>query len=154
MKIKMKYKLDFYEADKLIEKYYEGLTTVEEERKLKKFLSQSNLPEYYKPEQTIIGYFNSKKQKTPIRFLTIIRWAGAAAVVLFAVFSTNRYINENQANFAYIDGKKITNVQEIKSRALASLSDISSKNNEVESGLKDLDNRELIKQQLDMFSGL
>lgn len=154
MKFKIKYKLSFSDADRLIEKYYEGLTTVEEERKLREFLSQSNLPEHYKPEQAIFGYFDHKKQKAPIRFLPIIRWSGAAAVILFTVFSINRYVNENQTNYAFIDGKKITNVQEIKSRALASLSDISSKNNEVEDGLKNMNNKELIEEQLDIFSGL
>ncbi len=154
MKIMMKHKLNFDEADKLIGMYYEGLTTVDEERKLNKFLSQSNLPEKYKPEQAIMGYFVQKKQKVVFHFQPTLRWAGVAAVILFSAFGINRYLNENQTNFAYIDGKKITNVQEIKSRALATLSDISSKNNEVEEGIKNINNRELIEQQLEVFSGL
>jgi len=154
MKITMKHKILFSDADRLIERYYEGLTTVEEEKQLRDFLSQPNLPERFKPEQAIFGYFNRKKQKPQFRILPYVRWASVAAVVAFAVFSAHLFTAENKVNYAYIDGEKITNTQEIKSHALASLSDVSSKNNEVEDGINSLNDNQLVEQQLDVFSEL
>lgn len=150
----IKHKLNFSEADRLIERYYEGLTTVEEEKQLRCFLSQPNLPERFEPEQAILGYFNHKKQKTQFYLLPTIRWASAAAVVALIVVSSQLLVIGRQSNYAYIDGKKTTDVREIKSQALASLSDISSSKDEVTEGLKSINGNELIQQQLDVFSGL
>lgn len=154
MKIMMKYKMSFSDADRLIERYYEGMTTVEEEKQLQLFLSQPGLPERYLPEQAIFGYFNSKKLKPHFSMVPYIRWASVAAVVIFVAIGIQKYTGENLSNYAYVDGVKITNVQEIKSKAMASLSDISSENDEVESGLKSMKGNELVEQQLDVFSGM
>lgn len=150
----IKHKLNFLETDRLIEKYYEGLTTVEEEKQLRCFLSQPNLPERFEPEQAILGYFNHKKQKRHFSLLPTIRWASAAAVAVLIIVSSQLLVVGKQSNYAYIDGKKTTDVREIKSQALASLSDISSSKDEVAEGLKNINGNELIQQQLDVFSGL
>jgi len=154
MKIMMKYKMSFSEADRLIEKYYDGMTTVDEEKQLQIFLSQADLPDRYLPEQAIFGYFNSKKQKPHFTIVPYIRWASVAAVVVFVAIGIQKFTGENQLNYAYVDGVKITNIQDIKSKALASLSDISAENNEVESGLKSMKDNELVEQQLEVFSGM
>ena len=153
MKIRIKNNIDFSETDKLIERYYDGLTSVEEEKQLRSFLSQLNLPERYKPEHDIFGYFDSNKKKVQFSLRPYIRWASVAAIIFAGVFITQLYLAEKQSDYAYIEGKKITNISEIKSQALASLSDISAENNEVEDGLKNMNNDEVIKKQLDVFSG-
>ena len=43
------------EADRLLEKYYDGLTTTAEERLLQQFLLQDNLPTRYDPDKAILG---------------------------------------------------------------------------------------------------
>jgi hypothetical protein len=82
MKLKIKHKITCEQADQLIEKYYDGFTTVEEEKLLQDFLAQAGLPAKYKPEQAIFGYFDTKKQKPAFSIRPYIRWAGAAAAVL------------------------------------------------------------------------
>lgn len=154
MKIKIKHKTDFSKADRLIEKYYDGLTTVEDEKQIQYFLSQPDLPERFEVEKEIFGYFDHKKKKTYKSILPYFRWASAAAVLVAVVFSLQVFINTNHSNYACIDGKKIYNVHQIKSRALESLQDVSSKTNEVEDGFKNLNDHQLIEQQLDVFSGL
>jgi hypothetical protein len=154
MKIKLKYKLSFSETDKLIERYYDGLTSVEEEKQLTEFLSQPNLPAKYEPEQAIFGYFSQKKQKAHFSLKPYIRWISAAAVILSVVFGLQFLEAGNRGDYAYIDGKKITDIQEVKSQALASLSDIDSGSDEMEKSFKNLNNKDLIKDQLDIFSGL
>lgn len=154
MRLNIKHKLNFSEADRLIDRYYEGLTTVEEEKQLHDFLVQPNLPERYEAEQAIWGYFNHKKQKPHFSLFPTIRWVSAAAIVALVIIGSQLFVIGKQSNYAYIDGKKTTDVREIKSQALASLSDISSSKDEVAEGLKSINNNELIQQQLDVFSGL
>ena len=154
MIIKMKYKLSFSEADRLIEKYYEGVTSGKEEKQLQEFLSQVNLPQRYEPEQAIFGYFDHKKQKKPVSIRPYIRWASVAAVAVLAVIGTQLFDIRNQSGYAFIDGKRTTDIQQVKSQALASLSDVSSSGNEVEEGLKNINDNRLMEQQLNVFSGL
>ena len=53
MIIRFKNKAEYEAIDRLIEKYYEGMTSVEEEKRLQAFLSRTGLPEKYAPEQAI-----------------------------------------------------------------------------------------------------
>ena len=154
MKIRINHKTDYSEANRLIEKYYDGLTTVEEEKQIQHFLSQPDLPERFDVEKEIFGYFDHKKKKPHKSILTYFRWASVAAVLAAVVFSLQVFMNSNSSNYAYIDGKKIYDVHQIKSQALESLQDVSSKTNEVEDGFKNLNDHQLIEQQLDVFSGL
>jgi hypothetical protein len=150
MKLKIKHKMTFDEADVLIEKYYDGFTTVEDERQLREFLSQAQLPAKYAPEQAIFGYLAPKVQKPVFSIRPYMRWASVAAVFAATIFSVQLFITDNQANFAYVDGVKITDMQHIKSEALASLNSLNS--NEVETGLNQINSNDIIKQQLDAFA--
>jgi len=154
MIINMKYKLSFPEADRLIEKYYDGLTTGAEERQLKKFLLQADLPEQYRPEQAIFGYFAHQQVKPAFRIPTYLRWAGVAAVIALILLGPQLYVSGNHSDYAYIDGKKVSNMQEVKSHALASLGDISRSRDEVKESFKSINDNELIEQQLDIFSAV
>lgn len=154
MKIRMKHIINYSQADRLIERYYEGLTSVEEEKQLQHFLSQRGLPERYGPEQAIFGYFFQKKINKNFTIVPYIRWATVAAVIVFGVFGVMTITTQNQTNYAYVDGERITDIQEIKSQALSSLRNISSENDEVDEGLKSMNGNKLMEQQLDVFSGL
>lgn len=154
MRFKLNYKMTFEQADKLIEKYYDGLSTVEEEKLLRKFLSQPKLPAKYKPEQDIFGYFELKKQKTTFKIQPYIRWVSTVAAVLVLAFGIQIFILQSSGNYAYIDGVKITNNDEIRTRALASLSNVSADNNEIEQSFKNLNGSDLMQKQLDVFSEL
>jgi len=154
MIIKMKYKRNFGEADRLIEKYYDGLTTGAEEKQLKKFLMQSGLPERYEPEQAIFGYFEHKKERTSFRIPSYMRWAGVAAAIALILLGPQLFVSANQSDYAYINGKKVSDIREIKSQALASLGDISSSNNEVQENLNNINDNELIEKQLDVFAAI
>jgi len=152
MKIRIKNKISVSEADRLIEKYYEGLTSVKEEKRISEFLLQEDLPERYAVEKDIFGYFGQKKQKKVFSISPFIRWTGVAAGIISVVFCLHVLINAHSTNYACIDGVKTTNMTEIKTQALASLSGMSSKTNEVEEGFKNLDNHESVEQQLKIFS--
>lgn len=152
MKIRIKKRLSVSEADRLIEKYYEGLTSVKEEKLISEFLLQKDLPERFAVEKDIFGYFGHKKQKPVFSISPFIRWTGVAAGIISVVFCLRVLTNPHSTDYACINGVKTTNMTEIKSQALASLSGMSSKTNEVEEGFKSLENHESVEQQLKVFS--
>jgi len=152
MILKMKYKLSYAEADRLIEKYYDGLTTGAEEKQLQLFLMRSGLPEKYQAEQAIFGYFDHTKERKQFRMNSYMRWAAVAAVMLLVVAGPQLFVAAHPTDYAYIDGRKVSDIREIKSQALASLGDISSSKDEVQESLKNINDTKLIEQQLDVFS--
>ena len=142
------------EAEKLIEKYYEGETTVDEENQLRTYLAQSNVPDRFEPEKAIFGYFESKKPKKRFILQPYLRWMEVAAVVAGVIISVSLFQRAGNTNYAYVDGKKITDMQTIKSLAHSTIINVVSDNNEVKQGLDNIKNNEMIKTQLDVFSGI
>jgi len=84
--------------------------------------------------------------------LSYMRWTAVAAIVLLIAVGPQLFVSANQSNYAYIDGIKVSDMRQIKTQALASLVDISSSKDEVKESLKSINDTELIKQQLDVFS--
>lgn len=150
-------KLSAGEADRLIDRYYEGLTTNEEEDKLRQFLSQPNLPDKYAAEQAIFGYMASQKQQThSVVFSSVLKWAvGAAAMFALVIGVGIAYHSATLNDYAYINGKKITNIQLVKKQAFLSMNNLNSGTNAVEESLKnvtaDNNQEQLIKKQLAVF---
>ena len=130
-------------ADELIVKYYDGETTCEEEELLRIFLKQKNLPPKYDVEKAIFGYFEPQSTvKTPsVTFRPFYRSAAAAVIADLIGFTVYKNIPESK-NFAYVDGKKITNLENVESLANSSLGDVSS------------DNDQVVEEQLNQFSGV
>lgn len=152
MKLFFKHRINGEQADRLIEKYYDGFTTVEEEKMLQQFLSQQGLPEKYKAEQAMFAYLKpEQKSKTLPVYL---RYAAVAALLLTGAFTIQTFVTTSGGGYAYIDGKKVTDKDKITEIAMASIREVTSSNNEVEQGLSEINNSELIEQQLDVFSGL
>lgn len=152
MKIKIKYKITSEQADQLIERYYEGLTSVEEERQLQTFLLQPNLPDRYETERAIFGYLKPQLEKTHFNLHSYIRWAGVAAVLLVGVFSIQLFVTEAHASYAYVDGRKVTNMKEIKLHAMASIQSLPSGQQVVEQNLNTVSGKDIIQRQLDVFA--
>ena len=151
MKIRMKTKMTFEQANLLIERYYDGLTSVKEEKQLQEFLSQPNLPSQYEPEQAIFAYFKPQLTKTNFSKRSYIRWASIAAIFVVVVFSLQLLFVNTHTSYAFIDGKKTTNMNVIKSNAIAMLNDLPSGNEEIEKGFNSLNDKDIIRQQLDML---
>ena len=138
------------EAEKLMEKYYEGSTTVAEENQLRTFLAQSNVPPQFEAEKAIFGYYESKKGRKHFRLQPYLRWAAAAVIAAGVIIPVSIFQASGKTNYAYINGVKITDTQEIISLAHSTINYVSD-NNEVEDGLDNLKNDETIKNQLESF---
>jgi len=104
----------------LLNKYYEGTTSLEEERKLKTYFNVENIPEDYYSDKTIFSFKRSnelsilpenelwnkinehaKKKKNSRRTIRVITSMAASLLVLFT-FSTWYFISsKKQSNLTY-----------------------------------------------------
>jgi hypothetical protein len=152
----MKKKLTPYEADELFEKYYEGETSVDEEKRLHAFLQQKKLPARFDSEKALFGYFDrakSKKAKTaflPKRQL-VLRWSLAAAALIGAVLVFEHRLSADRNHLAFIDGIACTDSQRVKALALASIEELSLGSDEVSGTMESLTDVNLVESQLQLF---
>lgn len=97
----------------LVEKYFDALTTRQEEEELKKFLaSPAADAQCFNEIKAVMGYFSSqksKKKKLRNKIQKITRWSIAAAIVaIAATFAWNSISNEENICIAYVNGIKYT----------------------------------------------
>lgn len=139
--------ISIQEAGVLLDKYYEGFTSAEEEKLLHTFLLQKNLPQQFEADKAILGYFASHKKKTKIQWIPLLRWTSAVAAVMVGIMLISLLFMRSQSySYAYVDGRKVTNIEQIKEQALASIQSWSNSDRNT-----DLDTDELINQQLQLF---
>ncbi len=139
------------DIDSLLNKYFEGETTVEEERMLRAFFNQKNLPEHLKELASMFTYIEdervalealkeirdaspaltvSKKRKSIFsRSLYISAVAAACITSVFFLFLTGKSNSNGSESYAWINGKRITDKKEIKMFAEKSLDKVSSNEN-------------------------
>lgn len=145
------------EADALLEKYYEGFTSAEEERLLHLFLSQPGLPERYEADRAMMGYFASEKQAVkPVKrtvIIPMIRWASVAAALIGGIFLVRSMIMEKPQCYAYVDGVRVTDMTAVKAEAMQSIDAIAAGPDEVAQTTKQFQTQQIVKDQLSVFSG-
>lgn len=59
--------MELSKINKLLEKYLEGETSLEEEKGLKAYFSSGNVAPELKEYQVLFGYFESERQQTPMK---------------------------------------------------------------------------------------
>ena len=80
----------FNNIEKLLDKYFEGETSIVEENALKEYFSKKEVPEHLKQYQAMFAYFAQNKKETapqniqvkPVKNTWHMQWAAKAAVVL------------------------------------------------------------------------
>lgn len=137
--------------DNLLNKYFEGETSLEEERMLRACFNQENLPEHLKELKSIFRYIEDErialealKEITDVApaptlikkrriilsrtfFISIV--AAASIIGLFFLFSPGKSNSNASESYAWINGKRISNKEEIKMFAEKSLENVSSTEN-------------------------
>jgi hypothetical protein len=126
----------------LIEKYFEGGTSLEEEQMLRDyFQGEDVLPEreMYKPMFRYFTYERevASKKCHPARLLSrvetkriLLRWGSiAAAACLLLIIGLRLFVNTGGAwaetSQAYVDGKKYTDMELIRTETLRSMENLS-----------------------------
>ena len=139
------------DIDSLMNKYFEGETTVEEERTLRAYFNQEYLPEHLKELTPMFTYIDdehvalealkeirdaspelsiTKKRKLIFsRSFYISAIAAACITAVFFLFSPGESNSNGSESYAWINGKRITDQKEIMMFAEKSLENVSSNEN-------------------------
>jgi hypothetical protein len=121
----------------LIEKYFEGLTSLEEEQLLRDYFQKKNVAKEFEIYKPIFQFFSgeiqthiNKRKVTPVQWFSI--FAAACLLLLFILrFTFNMQKTVSETSQAYIDGKKQTDIELIKTEALRSLENLSESNDAI-----------------------
>lgn len=98
----------------LIEKYFDALTTQQEEQELKKFLvTPAADAQCFNEIKAVMGYFATQKaikKRAKSHVPNIAKWSAVAAaiVAIAATFAWNSRSNEENICIAYVNGIKYT----------------------------------------------
>jgi hypothetical protein len=133
---------DIINVETLIEKYFEGFTTLEEEQQLREYFRQDIIPAEWEVYSAMFRFFASERETNETKSLPVagkkslkiyFRWAGAAAAVAAClVYAGLKFtFNDNQipeTSCAYINGEAYTNLELIQSETLKVLQNLSQSN--------------------------
>ena len=139
---------------RLIDLYFEGLTSLEEEQRLRDYFTSSDVDPDFRLYQPMFQYFEEERgaqaepdrgrPETQRRGLIIRRMglvAAACAAVLIAVGVWVYQAPVKEKSYAYVDGKRYTNIEVLQTQALGSLESLSEDDEEVfSSQIEMLDN--------------
>jgi hypothetical protein len=127
----------------LIDKYFEGLTTLKEEQGLREYFRKDIIPTEWEIYRPMFRFFALEREANETKSLPLpekksrkiyLRWAGVAAacVLLYAglKFTFNGHQTQ-EISRAYINGKAYTNLELIQSEALKGLVNLSENNEAV-----------------------
>ena len=144
------------DIETLLNKYFEGETTCEEERRLRRFFAEGIEPEHLEVYRPMFAFFEAeqeeltevsgqcnagempelaifeKKTKTVWKYLTYRLGADAAAdKLLLGISGIYRHISPAPANYVIIDGKEYTDVHLIREQAMVAFRDVSLSEEEI-----------------------
>lgn len=100
--------------ERLLEKYFEATTTVDDERKLREYFSQEDVANHLQQYRPIFNYFSKAREEqytkqVPLKpRVNYYKWLSvAAAVVLtFGLYFGHQYQERKKAEYAYQETKK------------------------------------------------
>lgn len=130
------------DIDKIIEKYFEGETSLAEEQLLRDYFCQPDIKEEHKAYAPMFQFFSTERDSLPEektvekrRRISLPAWISIAASIalLIGVYTLIYTPLENRAtkSSVYIDGERITDINTINSEALNSIENISDMNEDI-----------------------
>ncbi|MFV0538379.1 MAG: hypothetical protein ACK5M3_13580 [Dysgonomonas sp.] len=128
------------DIDKLLEKYFEGETSLDEEQILRDYFLQTKIEDRHKVYKPIFNFFSEEKKEAiaPIPKKKInpsfFRWMGIAASILLIAGIWSLFYTPNgkeTKSLVYVDGKEITDIRSINTEVLNSIDNITDINEEV-----------------------
>jgi len=136
--------MEFKDLELLLDKYFEGNSTLEEEKQIREFFrTNSDLPEKLVETKAMFEFFqNESVKQTELQLIQIANWKSvkstnkrkiyylisgiAASLLLLISILTYTDNSEEQKVYAYINGKPIMNEQVAKMEAKRALLLVSS----------------------------
>lgn len=131
--------------EELLNKYFEGETTCDEERQLQQFFTQGIVPEHLEVYRPLFAFFKEEKQQyasttetvhkrtVSLRRRILYSLSGIAAglLLLLGVAGTIRHFTPQPENYVVIDGKQYTDINLARAQALEAFQDVSFSQEEV-----------------------
>lgn len=130
--------------DELLDKYFEGETSNEEEKLIRRYFSEEKIPENLLCYKPMFAYFDKEidkeKQihKVVPRKRTIMYTISSITACTLIAIAVNTFIHHNKVengNYVMIDGKTYTDEAVVKAYAKASFNDVATSQDEVFSEL-------------------
>lgn len=125
------------DIDLLLEKYFEGETTLEEESILRNYFRQSEIEDRHKVYAPMFNYFSEERKEVAVekKKIPFYVWISVAASILLIIgirsFNSVSVGNDTGGTFVYVDGKKVTDQAEVSVAALNSIRVVSEVDNDV-----------------------
>ena len=145
--------MEFKELEILLERYFDGKTTLAEEQQIKEFFKNSaELPQKMKETKAMFEFFQNEKEKqadfefSPIKrkdkakirkLYYQVSAIAASILILISIFTYTDNLEEQKV-YAYINGKPIMNEQVAEMEAKRALMLVSSNFNQGAENLKHL----------------
>jgi len=106
--------MELSKIEKLLEKYLNAETTLQEETTLKNYFSSGNVASHLQEYESMFGYFAISKAETSVKPIqlntkkTNWKWLSVAASValLFSVYIGNSYVQEQKAKAQFAQVKE------------------------------------------------
>lgn len=123
------------DIEELLNNYFEGETTCEEERRLRRFFTEDNVPEHllmYRPifafmkADNDLHHLSSVKVKRPIRKIITYGLGGIAAglLLLLGISGIYRHQSATPDNYVIIDGKMYTDSELVREQAVEAFREV------------------------------
>ena len=125
--------------EELLEQYFEGRTSTEEEATLRRFFTSGDVPENLVMYKPLFAYFedeitlnirpvseNKPAQQTSKKIVLWLSGAAASAAILVGVFFTNQQSKKcpTEGNYVIINGRCYTDEKTIRSATLNTFREI------------------------------
>lgn len=130
--------------EELIERYFEGQTSCEEERELRRFFTSENVPEHLQVYRSLFTCLEQEAKafreestltvKAPSRhrrFIYMMSGMVAGILLLIGIAGTKQYLHVTPENYVIIDGKQYTDDNLVREQALAAFRDMRTTEDEV-----------------------
>ena len=129
--------------EELIDRYFEGQTSCNEERELRRFFTQENIPESLQVYRPLFACLDQeakafRKESIPAkklsfhrRFIYMTGGIAAGLLLLIGIAGTQRYLHATPDNYVIIDGKQYTDENLGREQALAAFRDMRTTEDEV-----------------------
>ncbi len=112
--------MELFKIEKLIEKYLNAETTLQEEKVLKKFFLQDDSPIHLKEYKYLFNYFSNSKLERVSKSITLskkqynLRWLSIAAALILMIsiytIHQNNVREKEEARLAFMETQKALNL--------------------------------------------
>ncbi|KAA6308739.1 hypothetical protein EZS27_039648 [termite gut metagenome] len=118
----------------LLEKYFEGRTTSEEEKKLRSLFSHDKfVPEHLQVYRPLFAYLDEEVRRSgtvnPVKktvarkkhMIYILGGVAAGVLMILGIAGMHRHLEKHFSNYVFIDGKQFTDIDLIRQQAQSAL---------------------------------